>query len=859
MRLLQSGKIRQWILGRLINESVREPSLDEFEVRFFEIREYKGYMAALLWYVFQIVSLFIQNIKISFNGSFAMLRNYFLIALRNLNKNKTYSILNIAGLAVGLTAFILIALYVQYELSYDRYHENADRIFRVVRSENRTKTPAALAPAFMETFPEVVSAARIIQNRDMLISRGQNHIIEEEFYWADPEIFDIFTLPFVEGDPKSALTEPFSIVLSEKTTIKYFGNENPIGQTLTVNDNIEFKVGGVFCDMPDNCHFVMDVIVPYTTFFQVSNNDVTSWTSNFSYTYFILQEGASPEELQNKIHPILERPLFIRAGIEEPYPEVFFIQPVKEIHLHSHRMQEISVNNDIKYILLFSAIGFFILLVACINYMNMATARSVRRGKEVGMRKMVGARRKQLVVQFLSESVTITVLAMIISLGMILIVLPAFNRLVERPLQLNPINNPQLFVGLILIIVFVGLFSGSYPALLISGFKPITVLRGSFTKSSKGSSLRNALVLVQFSITIILIVCTLTVQEQLKFVKNRDAGYAKEQIITLGTRDRIVRQNIEAIKTELLQNSDITAVATSERLPNDIDTFMSRYLNENKPEELITIFYNSADYDFVDLYDISIVEGRNFSRDFPSDQNGVYLVNEAAVRAAEWESPVGLEFTPWEGRTGTIVGVMKDFHLQSLHSPIAPLFIFFEPSNFSNISIKINTSHIPATLAYVKSVMEKFSPHYPFDYSFFDAVYDQAYHTEERMVNIFSSFAVLAIIIACLGLFGLAAFAAEQRTKEISIRKVMGASTAGIFFLLSKEFIKWVLIANIIAWPVAYFYTQKWLQGFAYRMKIPVWMYFFSALLALFISFLTVSWQAYKASVSNPMKSLKYE
>jgi len=796
-----------------------------------------------------------------------MLRNYLLIALRNFSRNKVYSILNVIGLAVGITAFILIALYVQYELSFDKYHENADRIYRIVkeRRNKSTKTPAALAPVFKETFPEVAAAARIIQDKETIISRGRNHIVEKEFYWADPEIFDIFTLPVVKGDPESALREPFSIVLSERTALKYFGNEDPIGQVLTVNDKNEYKVGGVFRDMPANSHFVMDAIVPYKTYFQLSNADITGWSANFSYTYFKLREGANPKDLQKKIHPMLEIPLYKRAGLAEPYPEVYFsIQPLTEIHLHSHRMQEIEVNNDIKYILLFSAIGFLILLVACINYMNMATARSVRRGKEVGMRKMAGAGRKQLIVQFLSESVTITVLATLISLAMIFMLLPAFNRLVERPLQFNPIADPWLFPRLLAVILFVGLFSGSYPALRISGLKPADVLSGAFSKSAKGSALRNVLVLCQFSITIILIVCTLTVREQLMFMQNSDVGYEKEQTIILDARDGAVRRNIEVIKTELLQYSDITAVATSTRLPNDIDTFISRPLNENNPNELMTIFYNSADYDFIDLYNISIVKGRNFSRDFPSDRNGAFLVNEAFVRAVEWDSPIGREFEPWdgmfgEGETGKIVGVMQDFHLQSLHSPIAPLFIMLNPRDFAKISIKINTSNIPATLEYVKKVMGKISPNFPFRYSFFDEAFDQAYETEVRMVGVFSAFAVLAIIIACLGLFGLAAFAAEQRTKEIGIRKVLGASNAGIFLLLSREFLKWVLIANVIAWPVAYFYTQKWLQGFAYRIHIAVWMYFFSAFLALFISFITVSRQAYKASVANPAKALKFE
>lgn len=787
-----------------------------------------------------------------------MIRNVLKIAWRNIKKRKGYSSINIAGLAVGLAAFILIGLYVQYELSFDKYHEKADRIYRVVR-ENRAFTPPPLGPALMRNFPEVISAARILKTDNVLISHENDHFPEEKFYWADPEIFEIFSIPFVMGDPGTALKEPFTIVLSKSTAMKYFGNENPLGKILKVNSSNEYRVAGVFYDMPGNSHFTMDVIVPYETYFRVINGDITHWGGNFSYTYFLLQEGANPEALENKIHPVIELPLFEQLGYKKPYSKMFFVQPITEIHLHSHRMQENEANIDMKYIILLSSIAFLILFIACINYMNLATARSSQRGREVGIRKVSGAQRRQLIRQFLGESMIMTLLAMIISILLALMVLPAFNMLVERQISLNPMNNPQLLFGLGFLILFVGLFAGGYPAMCLSGFKPITVLSGSFTRSSKGSALRNILVLFQFSITIILIICTLIIREQLNFVKNIDVGYSKEQIITLGIRDRAVRQNIQAIKTELLQYTDIIAVSSSDRLPNNIETHMSRYLNERKPEERITIFYNRADHDFVDLFDIQIVEGRNFSRDFPSDLNGAFLVNEAAVRAAEWESPLGQKFYHWSGESGVIVGVMKDFHLHSLHSPIDPLYIFLDTNDFLNISIKIRSTYIPATIDYVKSIMKKFSPNYPFDYSFFDEVFERAYHTEQRVVNIFSSFSVLAILVACLGLLGLASFAAGQRTKEIGIRKIMGASVSGLFLLLSKEFLKWILLSNIIAWPLAYFAMNKWLQNFAYRMNLNVWIFILSGLAALAIALLTVSYQSIKAAMANPVESLRYE
>ena len=787
-----------------------------------------------------------------------MFANYLLVTIRKLKKDKIYSWLNIIGLAVGLTAFILIALYVQYELSFDRYHDNADRIYRVVREE-RACTPAPLAPALMEKFPEVDSAARIIRSSNTLVSFEKNHFLEEEFYWADPEMFDVFSIPFISGDPESALNNPFAILLSQKTARKYFGHADPIGKILTMSERYEFEVAGVFFDMPANSHFIMDAVVPYETYFRITDNDIDNWSSNFSYTYVLLHKDADPAEMSNKISPVLEIPLLKAAGIQEPYPKIYSIQPLTEIHLHSLRMQEIRANNEMKYIILFSAVAFLILFIACINYINLATARSLRRGKEVGLRKVVGAQKGQLITQFLGESVSMTILAMIISVMMVLLALPAFNSLVERQLTLNPFQNPQLILGLALITLFVGLFAGSYPAMRMSDFKPISVLSGAFSRSHKGSSLRNVLVLVQFSITIILIIFTTVVRKQLNFIKTVDMGYAKEQIITLPVRGSSIRQNIQAIKTELLKYSGITAVSTSGRLPNNIDTFTSRDWTGRNPDEPIPIFYNTADYDFTGLFGMQIVQGRSFSRDFPSDKNGAFLVNETAVKVAEWESPIGRKLTHWSGETGTIVGVLKDFHLQSLHSPIEPLYIFLDPNNFSNLSIKIKSAYIPATIDYVKGVMKTFSPSYPFSMSFFDEVFERAYFTEQRMVRIFGAFALLAIFIACLGLFGLTTFAAELRTKEIGIRKVLGASYSKIFLLLSREFIGWVLLANLIAWPIAYYAMNRWLQNFAYRIHIGIAAFLLSGGTALLIAYLTVSYQSIKSARANTVDSLRYE
>jgi len=851
-------RIASWLIRRIFPDSGECSILGDMIETYHYLVDEKGFFWARIWFWSQCLKAFPYFLIDELRWRIHMFANYLLVTIRKLKKDKIYSWLNIIGLAVGLTAFILIALYVQYELSFDRYHDNADRIYRVVREE-RACTPAPLAPALMEKFPEVDSAARIIRSSNTLVSFEKNHFLEEEFYWADPEMFDVFSIPFISGDPESALNNPFAILLSQKTARKYFGHADPIGKILTMSERYEFEVAGVFFDMPANSHFIMDAVVPYETYFRITDNDIDNWRSNFSYTYVLLHKDADPAEMSNKISPVLEIPLLKAAGIQEPYPKIYSIQPLTEIHLHSLRMQEIRANNEMKYIILFSAVAFLILFIACINYINLATAQSLRRGKEVGLRKVVGAQKGQLITQFLGESVSMTILAMIISVMMVLLALPAFNSLVDRQLTLNPFQNPQLILGLALITLFVGLFAGSYPAMRMSDFKPISVLSGAFSRSHKGSSLRNVLVLVQFSITIILIIFTTVVRKQLNFIKTVDMGYAKEQIITLPVRGSSIRQNIQAIKTELLKYSGITAVSTSGRLPNNIDTFTSRDWTGRNPDEPIPIFYNTADYDFTGLFGMQIVQGRSFSRDFPSDKNGAFLVNETAVKVAEWESSIGRKLTHWSGETGTIVGVLKDFHLQSLHSPIEPLYIFLDPNNFSNLSIKIKSADIPATIDYVKGVMKTFSPSYPFSMSFFDEVFERAYFTELRMVRIFGAFALLAIFIACLGLFGLTTFAAELRTKEIGIRKVLGASYSKIFLLLSREFIGWVLLANLIAWPIAYYAMNRWLQNFAYRIHIGIAAFLLSGGTALLIAYLTVSYQSIKSARANTVDSLRYE
>ena len=868
--------VAYWIFSRLLNQYTEVPVLRDLQEEFFYLCGEKGPRFARFWVRLQLIKSLPFLIRNLIYWSIIMFKNYLKISLRNILKQKSYSFINIAGLAMGIAVFILIALYVQHELSFDTYHDNADRIYRVIQekpgSESVGKdkfatTPPALAPALMQEFPEIVSAARIGVLSNTLVSGNEKNFIEAKVHCTEPEIFEIFSIPFVKGDAKTALNDPFSILLSERTAEKYFSSENPVGKVLNLGEKFDFKVTGVFKNMPENSHFTMAVVIPFVTYFQFKFGPgaLTEWSDYSSfYAYCLLREGAVPEESEKKFPVLLDKYKYHGSNIDRSRKAKYLLQPLTDIHLHSGVNVPISsTNSDIKYIILFSSIAFLILIIACINYMNLTTARSVQRAKEVGLRRVVGAKKSQLVKQLLGESFIFTLLALIASLFIIWLTLPVFNNFIERQLSFNPVQNPHLSLTVVLIILFAGLFAGSYPAFYISAFKPVTILKGAFKTSSKGAMLRNLLVMVQFSITIILVIATLIIRDQLHFINNRDMGYDKEQAVVLHVGDAGTRKNfhnnLETIKAELKRNPGILSVAGSKRLPNNINFNPVNILPGKAAGTYTPIYAVWGDDEFVNLYGIKIIQGRNFSKDFPADKNGAILLNETAAKTSRWESPIGKEITYWGNRTGKIVGIMKDFHFHSLHSPIEPLCIYYEPEYFDYLSIKINAHNIPQTIVAIEKVIKKFSPKHPFEYHFFDEIFERSYRTEQKTGKLYGVFAFLSIIIACLGLLGLASFAAAQRTKEVGIRKSLGASTANITLLFLKEFVKWVFFANLIAWPVAYYAMNKWLQNFAYRTSIGIGTFILSGLIALLIALFTVAFQSIKAAGSNPVEALKYE
>jgi putative ABC transport system permease protein len=801
-----------------------------------------------------------------------MFKNYLVVAWRNLKKGKAYSALNILGLAVGMAVFILILLFVRYELSYDRYHENGRNIYRVVQEQPGNYylgsnvfavTPGPLAAAMVQDFPEVLKATRIDDWSDVLVRVGEKTFLEKKVHWSDPQTFEIFSFPIIRGDRASALKNPSSVLLSESAAARLFGYADPVGRTIIMQAyemDSEFRVAGVFRNIPVNSHFVMDIVAPFETMGKIQEIDLTRWGSNSYYTYVLLRDGADPRALEAKLVPFIAKYEAERGWKHEDQHSRYFLQALNRIHLHSRANFDMGLIGDARFVLLFASIAVLVLVIACVNYMNLATARSLKRAREVGLRKVVGAGKAQLVRQFLGDSVALTSSAVILAVGLVLAALPSFRAFVERDIAFNPFRDLALMPALVFLAAVVGVVAGSYPAFFVSAFRPVAALKGSGASRAKGRGFRNALIVFQFAASIALIVCTLGVRNQLRYIRNTDMGYDRDQILVLVPRGGI-RTGLEAFKTELRRNPAVLGVASSSCLPNNVTSSTSANW-PGRPEDLeIPIYLIEADYDFADLYGLKLSQGRDFSRDFPSDARGAFLINESAQKALGWDDPVGREFSHNQRNkaTGKIVGVLKDFHMHSLHLPIMPLYVFLDPARTNRISIKIRGGNISETLAFVRKTWERFAPEYPFEFSFFDEIFDRAYRVERRLGTMFSAFAGLAVLIACLGLLGLASFTAEQKTKEIAIRKVLGASSSGIVVLLSREFLKWVVAANLVAWPIGYFALRTWLQNFAYRIDLTISMFLGSALAAFFIAAAVISVQTYRAAAANPAESMRYE
>ncbi len=808
-----------------------------------------------------------------------MFRNYITIAVRNLLKYKFYSILNVSGLAIGIATCLLILLFVQNELSYDKYNENADRIVRVVADfelgGNKFQAPslgAPTGPSILADYPEVENQVRLRTGGNWFVKYGENTFKEDFVVFADSTFFSVFTIPLIKGNPEKVLTAPSSMVISKKMAEKYFGDEDPVGKTMRFDDREDYQVTGIFDKIPTNSHYKAEFIISLAG---SRRSEEQFWLGNMQYvTYLLMNENADYKSLEAKFPGMIQKYIgpeiqkFLGKSLEEfekgGGKTGFYLQPLTDIHLYSDLMDEIQPNSDIKYVIIFSAIALFILIIACINFMNLSTATSAGRAREVGIKKVLGSERRSLITQFLTESVVISVVATLLALIIVTFSLPYFNNLAGKELEFSILSNSQLLIGIISITLFIGVLAGSYPALFISAFRPVEVLKGKLKMGAKSGFLRSSLVVFQFSASIIMIICTTVVYNQLNYIQNKKLGFNKEQVLIINDA-YILGDQVESFKEEVLQNTNVVSGTVSSFLPTESWRSGNGTFKDGVPDEKnITVMQSwRVDYDYVETLGMDIIEGRNFSKEFGSDSSAVIL-NETAAKFFGWEDPLGKivgQFDSNEDATivkYNVIGIVKNFHFESLRNTVGPVLFFLDRST-SKVAFRINTENTIQLISFVKERWNEFAPGQPFDYTFMDEEFTSMYNAEERIGKIFSVFAFLAILIGCLGLFGLAAFTAQQRTKEIGVRKVMGASVGGIVVLLSKEFVKLILVSFVIAAPVAYHYMNGWLEDFAFRTDVGLLTLAFAGLAALFIAILTVSYHAIKIAITNPIKSLRYE
>jgi putative ABC transport system permease protein len=801
-----------------------------------------------------------------------MFKNHLKIAFRNIKKHKAFSAINIVGLAVGIACSILIWLFVGHERSYDRFHEKADRIYRLALRATLGDTKIDQTQTSSEVFRRLVAEFSEIEKGVKFFNPGRTPVIlenrtfyESRLYAVDAPFFEVFTFPLIDGDPQTVLAEPNSMVLSKATAEKYFGTTEIVGNTIRADfshstGSTIFHVTGISENVPDNSHFHYDVLVSSSTFPALLNEK--DWGGTNFITYLLLRPGPSKEWFDEKLKEFTRRNLggqgFDLWVAEGNYWE-YYLQPITQIHLNSDLNGEFEANGNQTYIIIFSVISVIILLIACINFMNLSTAKSSLRAKEVGVKKVVGSGRRELIKQFLVESVLMSFLSLALGLVAIQILLSAYSNFVGRQLSMPYLDNVAVIPSLLALGLIVGLTSGSYPAFFLSSFQPISIFRGSTGRSSGSSLLRNILVVFQFAIAIFLIAGTLVVFEQLKFFQNKRLGFEKEQVLVVRNPGAL-GDRVSSFKQALRQNSHVTHVSGSNTLPSR--SFSNMIFVSRDVANKFNLNLCVCDFDFLETLKLEMAEGRFFSRKFSTDTQAVIL-NEKAVNVLGWEDLIDKNI--WSPDVGklSVIGVIKDYHYESLHQEIRPLALLLTAGSFPNeqnyISVRLNTENVFGTVRYIGDTWKTFAPGDPFEYSFLDQDYDNLYVNEKQIRSLFSVFSFLAIFISCLGLFGLASFMADLKTKEIGVRKVLGATVPNIVLHLTKGFTKGIVLANIIAWPLAYFAMNKWLQQFAYRIGIGFWIFVLSGILALGIAFLTVSYHTIKAATSNPVDSLRYE
>lgn len=813
-----------------------------------------------------------------------MFRNYFKTAFRNLLKNKFYTSINIIGLAAGLATCLLILLYVLDELSYDKYNANADRIYRVNNEIkfggnyfDLAQGPALMGITMVREFPQVEQYTRLRWYGSFLVKKGNENIQEGRVGYADSTLFDVFTLPVLAGNPKTALKETHSLVITEKIAKKYFPQDaasnisNIVGKTMLINDTGNYKITAVIKNIPTQSHFNFDVFVPMIE--NGGSND-DNWLSENWNTYILLKKNADVKQVEAQLNPLMDKYVgpqlksVINQDINEFKKSGGYVRasltPLADIHLHSNKLGELEGNGNAQFVYIFSAIALLILLIACVNFMNLSTARSSNRAKEVGVRKVLGSLKKNLVQQFLTESLLISFIALIFAVLIAWLLLPYFDELAAKDIHSSALFHPKMLLSLVVLMLIVGLLAGSYPAFFLSSFQPIDVLKGKLAAGFKRSWLRNTLVVFQFVISIILIFGTVVIYNQLNYIHSKDIGFNRQQVLIIQHTDAL-RDQATTFKNELLQISGVQSATMSGYLPVNYNRSNDAFFPSSTldPKTGMSMQNWVVDENYLPTLDIKLLQGRNFSKQFLTDSTAI-IINEAAAKFLATKDVLNKKLYEIKDiNTKTldewhIIGVIKNFNFSSLRDVVTPLALKLGKDN-GNISVRINASDISNVLSQIKNKWKTIAPLQPFDYSFMDEDFNKLYTTEQRTGQIFITFAVLAILIACLGLFGLVTYAAEQRTKEIGIRKVLGANVANIVTIISKDFLKLVLVASIIAFPVAWWAMNKWLQDFAYRVNIGWWVFALAMCIAVLIALITISFQSIKAALANPVESLRTE
>ena len=805
-----------------------------------------------------------------------MFRNYLLTTLRSIARHRIFTLINVAGLAIGMAGCILIMLYVTDELSYDRYHEKAEQIYRagidgkIGKREMKTYTSAApLARTMIEEFPEVKNGVRLYTGSNKLITHGDRNFIEDGVYYADSTVFDIFSFELLRGNPKTALANPNSIVFTQSMAEKYFGEEDPMNKTVTFDNDGEFKVTGVMEDVPHNTHFHFDFLASLNS---LAHSQSQTWLSDRYGTYLLLQEGITDKDIEPKMGDFLKKHMGpqIKEGLGISMEQWlssgnrygYYLEPLTGIYLDSEATMQMEPVGDKRYVIIFSLVALFILIIACVNFMNLTTAKSSNRAKEVGMRKVAGARRKQLIFQFLSESVVLSFIALIVALMLVHLMMPTFNQITQKELTIPYLTEPLFIPALIVLAGITGLIAGSYSSISLSSFNIITVLKGRIASGSKGAWFRSGLVVFQFAISVAIIIATFVVFNQLQYMQNKKLGFDKENVLVI-ERPHALGSQLKAFRQELLKNPEIITAEASNNIPGT-GFSGSVYQREGaSSDEMIHFRTMTAGYDFPEAMGMKIKKGRYFSDDFQGDSSCV-VVNESAVKALGYDEPIGRHLMAY--RNGEvmlklkIIGVMEDFHTESMHERI-PNVVMRYPGDFheSYMAVRVNSKNINRSLKKVENLWQEFLPQQPFDYFFMDTHFDNLHKSEIRTGKLLGIFSVLAIFIASMGLFGLSSFITEQRTKEIGVRKVMGSTVTNILLLLNKQFTQWILIANLMAWPVAWYLMNDWLQNFAYRIDLSLHAFIVAGVGSIVLALITVSYQTFRAAAVNPARSLRYE